>query len=60
MINDGLESVIIGSPIPGGTQIGVDANGNTTMHGHHPSWADPNAMPRGRKNPIGSSTYENN
>ncbi|WP_321425403.1 hypothetical protein [uncultured Bacteroides sp.] len=52
--------MIIGSPIPSETQIGVDANGNTTMHGHYPSWADPNAMPRERKSPIGSSIYENN
>ncbi len=59
MINDGIESIIIGSPVPGATQIGVDANGKTTMHGHHPSWADPKAMPVGKQNPTGTSTYEN-
>lgn len=58
MVNDGTESWFIGNDVPGATQIGTDADGNTTMHGHHPSWADPKAIPQSSQNPTGSSTYE--
>jgi hypothetical protein len=52
MLNDGGESNFVGSAIPGSTQIGLDEDGNTTMHGHHPSFADPNAFPKGNMNPV--------
>jgi len=51
MVNDGSGSNFIGSPVKGSTQIGTDKNGKTTMHGHHPSWADPKAMPASTENP---------
>jgi hypothetical protein len=59
MVNDGAESNFIGSPVEGSTQIGTDKKGKTTMHGHHPSWADPAALPKGTQNPTGTSKKEN-
>jgi len=59
MVNDGVESKVIGSAVSGSKQIGVDAKGKTTMKGHHPSWADPKALPQGKQNPKGSSKKEN-
>jgi hypothetical protein len=58
MVNDGIESNFIGSAVPGSTQIGTK-DGKTTMHGHHPSWADPKALPAGKMNPSGSGKKEN-
>jgi hypothetical protein len=50
MLNDGVESNFIGNPINNSSQIGLDKNGKTTMHGHHPSWAQENAFPKSNQN----------
>jgi len=59
MLNDGGESNFVGNHVPGSKQIGLDKNGKTRMHGHHPSWAPTNAFPKSNMNGKGSSSIEN-
>jgi hypothetical protein len=59
MVNDGAESIFVGSAVPGSKQIGVDENGNTTMHGHHPSWSDESAFPKQSSQPSSDSETKN-
>lgn len=59
MLNDGPESNFVGNHVPGSEQIGLDKNGKTRMHGHHPSWAPTDALPVSNMNGIFSNSIEN-